>query len=97
MRLELTHQDGDPQLVWFPTGVSPHLKAYTANGYMGWAPAGAQKGDIVCIFLGGDVPFIIRPLSDGHYHLLGDCYIHGIMEGQAMEWSHVKTEIIRLR
>ena len=97
---------------------------------LGLAPAPTQAGDRVCILLGGDAPFILRPrqnqarttpnekakpkrqstpkttpqgitksrygpresalvakqaLEATEWTLIGDCYLHGYMHGEAME------------
>ena len=58
----------------------------TDQGYIGLGPDEIQKGDHVYILSGGDVPYILRPIS-GHiprtFELVGDCYLHGIMYGEA--------------
>lgn len=56
---------------------------FTRKGYMGLGPD-VQGGDIVCIFFGAEVPFVIRP-KDTYYELVGDAYVHGIMDGKVME------------
>jgi hypothetical protein len=56
----------------------------TLKGYMGLGPSPLQLGDIVCILFGGIVPFILRP-KNGYYQLVGDAYVHGIMEGEAIQ------------
>lgn len=54
-------------------------------------------GDEIWILFGGSVPFILRPYPDdsehhGCYALIGDCYVHGIMDGEAMEtWEDNDT------
>jgi hypothetical protein len=54
----------------------------TINGYIGLAPPEALVGDVVCIFLGARVPFILR--SRGEYFMLvGECYTQGVMLGEA--------------
>ena len=55
----------------------------TAAGYFGHAPCEAEENDLVALLLGADVPFLIRPRGDGYY-LVGECYVHGIMGGEAM-------------
>jgi hypothetical protein len=57
----------------------------TEGRYLGWLPRGAEKGDVVCILEGGEVPLVMRLANDGRYQVLGDCYIHGIMDGEAMK------------
>lgn len=55
----------------------------TEGRYLGWVPRGVEKGDVVCVLEGGEVPFVMRLAKDGRYEVLGDCYIHGIMDGEA--------------
>ncbi|XDG05597.1 hypothetical protein ABKA04_005212 [Annulohypoxylon sp. FPYF3050] len=54
----------------------------TRKGYLGLGPD-CHKGDLVCLMFGGEVPFVLRP-KDGYYQLVGDAYVHGIMDGEAM-------------
>lgn len=52
----------------------------TDNGFVGIGPDKIQKGDVVGILFGADVPFILQ--SDGVFHtLVGAAYVHGIMAG----------------
>lgn len=69
-----------------------HRFFVTKKGYIGIGPPNAQPGDQVWIFHGGNVPFITRKteennISDGHHNMLlvGDAYVHGIMDGEAMQ------------
>jgi len=55
-----------------------------SDGRMGLAPASAVKGDDVCVLLGGPVPFILRQKKD-HYKLVGESYVEGVMDGEALE------------
>lgn len=57
--------------------------ASTSHGRLANIPIGAQAGDIVCIILGGSVPYVLRPQKDGYYSLVGECYLHGLMHGEA--------------
>ena len=43
-----------------------------------------KEGDIVCVLYGGKMPFVLRPWG-GHFLLVGECYVHGLMKGEAME------------
>ncbi|KIW02607.1 uncharacterized protein PV09_06055 [Verruconis gallopava] len=56
----------------------------TTKGYMGLVPNATQVGDSVCIIFGCKVPYILRKIN-GHHFLVGDAYIHDVMDGQAME------------
>ena len=82
--------------------------AITTSGYLGLIPEAAKPGDHVVIMPGGRVPYIIRQLegayehraSDGvstfteRYEFIGDCYMHGIMFGEA--WDETKLRPIVL-
>ncbi len=48
---------------------------------MGLAPQPAEVGDEVWVLLGCDVPMILRK-CDGHYILVGECFVYGMMEGE---------------
>jgi hypothetical protein len=40
-------------------------------------------GDQVWVLENGRVPFVLRPVADGkNFELLGECYVHGVMDGQ---------------
>lgn len=59
---------------------------HTSGGYLGIGPAIAQHGDKVCILSGGATPFILRHMphakkSSRRFLLIGEAYVHGIMEG----------------
>jgi hypothetical protein len=55
----------------------------SASGYIGLVPDAAQEGDMMCIFMGGMTPFVIRPAGE-NYKLIGARYVHGIMHGEAV-------------
>ena len=69
----------------------------TEEGYLGNGPKGMQAGDEVWILNGGRIPMILR-LSKASkaiselkleaapfYTLVGDCYVDGIMDGEAAD------------
>jgi hypothetical protein len=58
---------------------------FTKNGLMGMGPA-TKPGDLVFVVAGAPVPLVVRPEGSKH-RLIGDCYVHGIMDGQVMRWS----------
>ena len=68
----------------------------TLGGYMGIGPPGMREGDLVCVFLGGKVPWVVR--QDGHaYTLVGECYVHGIMNGELMQTEHLPVQDIIIK
>ncbi|KAL3427255.1 Heterokaryon incompatibility protein 6, OR allele 6 [Phlyctema vagabunda] len=60
----------------------------TKNSYLGLAPALAQVGDRIALLKGLKTPAILRPRGGGTWEFVGDCYLHGIMNGEAFqeEW-----------
>jgi hypothetical protein len=65
----------------------------TRNGYFGLGPQVARYGDRVVVLLGVDVPLVLRRLDKTH-HVVGEAYVHGIMNGEAVEqWCLGMKEI----
>ena len=65
----------------------------TKGGYLGIAPSWAKEGDEVCVLAGGSVPLVLRQRAggaDAHHELVGECYVHGIMNGEAVEIAKSK-------
>lgn len=61
----------------------------TKRGFMGLAPWNAVVGDVVAVLHGGKTPFLLRPCSaPGTYSLVGECFVYGIMSGEALAWEH---------
>ena len=58
----------------------------TSQGYIGLAPAAIQIGDLVVVLLESTSPVLLRPVSqqDGCYSLIGSCYVHGLMDTEAL-------------
>jgi hypothetical protein len=78
----------------------------TLNGFIGLGPDTVQEGDIVTVLSGGDIPFLLRPITDPEllsetehassptrtqtssgqsYLLVGECYVEGVMCGEAVQ------------
>ena len=68
----------------------------TERGYLGLGRSSTQPGDVVCVLRGGNVPFILRKKGDGYYELVGEAYMHGIMDGSFVRKSQ-KEELKEFR
>ncbi|KAH8669611.1 hypothetical protein BGZ60DRAFT_564070 [Tricladium varicosporioides] len=60
----------------------------TKLGYVGIAPNLVKVGDVVTCFSGAGVPFVLRGCGRrgkdrDEWRLVGECYVHGIMRGEA--------------
>lgn len=55
----------------------------TDSGLKGMGPARINQGDMLCVINGVGIPFIVRHSSEHNgYILLGECYVHNIMQGE---------------
>ena len=57
----------------------------TQKGYVGLGHKGMRVGDLVCILQGGPMPFLLRRTEGEEYILVGDTYVHGVMDGEFMK------------
>jgi hypothetical protein len=83
----------------------------TKRGFVGFAPPGSRVGDVVCLFLGCQTPSIIRRYRKHSvagqgkrkprggaaklYQLVGECYLHGMMDGEMVQ-TDAEKEVFRL-
>lgn len=58
----------------------------TSTGFVGLAPHGTREGDVVFVVRGIDVPLVLRANGDddASYELIGEGYVQGVMEGEAL-------------
>lgn len=55
------------------------------TGSFDLAPADAEPEDALCIIWGCSVPVVLTPRPEGGYVLIGECYIHGLMDGELLD------------
>lgn len=67
--------------------------------FLGLAANEAKVGDIVCILLGCTVPVVLTKVETGRvsdlYQLVGEAYVHGIMDGEAVEDLDLVNSLLR--
>lgn len=69
----------------------------TEKGYIGLGLKEIAAGDVVTFFTGARVPFVLRSQSGiSEYLLVGDCYVHGVMNGEAFRRGSGGTKILTL-
>ncbi|KAK1752747.1 heterokaryon incompatibility protein-domain-containing protein [Echria macrotheca] len=56
----------------------------TKSGYIGLGPRSSQEGDRVFLIRGCRTPLMLRPCGQ-EWELLGDSYVHGIMQGESFD------------
>jgi hypothetical protein len=64
------------------------------SGKLALVPEGSQMSDAVAVFRGVPVPFVLRETDEGVYSIVGICYVHGLMEGQAMDGDTQLQDIV---
>ncbi|KAI9645303.1 hypothetical protein NHQ30_006038 [Ciborinia camelliae] len=61
------------------------------EGYVGLIPGHSRPGDTIIIILGAVQPFVVRRVGNDRWELIGEAYVHGIMDGEFMQ-SDFQTE-----
>ncbi|USW50912.1 Putative heterokaryon incompatibility [Septoria linicola] len=56
----------------------------TQQGYIGLGPVAMERSDRICVLLGAFTPLVIRAAGDSSYQLIGWCYVHGLMDSEAL-------------
>ncbi|EGU79929.1 hypothetical protein FOXB_09554 [Fusarium oxysporum f. sp. conglutinans Fo5176] len=65
---------------------------------LGLCPPDTKEGDFICILLGCSVPGVLRETPDKrHMILIGEAYVHGKMDGEAMEDTHRALETFSIK
>jgi hypothetical protein len=55
----------------------------TAEGLLGFGPQHVEVGDSIFVFLGGEVPHLLRKAENEiEYSFVGECYVQGLMKGE---------------
>ncbi|OCK95880.1 HET-domain-containing protein [Cenococcum geophilum 1.58] len=54
----------------------------TNMGYVGMGPTCMRPGDIIVVFMGARLPYVVRGRGDGSFQFIGECYCDGIMDGE---------------
>ncbi|KAL8923091.1 MAG: hypothetical protein Q9208_004775 [Pyrenodesmia sp. 3 TL-2023] len=88
---EWSHQDSTepPKLyqsyiIKINTTLSGRYLITTTDGRLGLAPQATEPGDKVCVILGCRSPLLLRPDGNDNYLVVGECYVDGIMTGEAI-------------
>ncbi|KAH6608146.1 hypothetical protein Trco_004459 [Trichoderma cornu-damae] len=84
--------------------------AVTSKGYFVLGPDALQEGDVVAVLRGGKTPFLLRRAPgkgpapgggdddpDACWLLVGECYVHGLMDGEGWDVEGVQEEVFSIR
>jgi Heterokaryon incompatibility protein (HET) len=61
-----------------------HIRTFarTEQGYLALVPPETMVGDTIAICQGGKMPLVLRGDGPEKVRIVGDCYVHGIMNGE---------------
>jgi hypothetical protein len=59
----------------------------TTQGYIGVVPPSAEVGDKIVVFARMQTPLVLRIDSNEQHRYIGDCYVHGIMNGEVLDMA----------
>jgi hypothetical protein len=68
----------------------------TESKALGLVPANTRDVDVIAIFLGCPLPFVLRKKGP-YFRLIGHAFLNGVMEGEALDDAGWKEEEIVLR
>jgi hypothetical protein len=73
----------------------------TEGGFMGLVAPNSDVGDAICLIWGMQTPYILRVAPDQDvnlaaplYQLIGECYVHGMMDGEMADADKGNTFIV---
>ncbi|KAJ4324792.1 hypothetical protein N0V94_001021 [Neodidymelliopsis sp. IMI 364377] len=69
----------------------------TRHGRLARVPNHATTHDLICILHGAEVPYVLRLQEDGTYVVIGECYVHGVMHGEALQSPTYESHMLRIR
>ena len=77
-------------------GINARKLAVTGSkGLMCLVPGNSQHGDFVGIFGRCPIPLVLRP-NKGNFQIVGVCYMHDMMDGQALKTEMWKVQEISI-
>lgn len=65
----------------------------TENSCLVMLPVGSAVGDEIVVLSGGRVPYAVRAEGDC-YKLVGACYVHGVMDGDAFSGEEFSPDAL---
>ena len=73
----------------------------TSNGYFGLGPSGLLENDEIHLIGGSKVPLVFRrkasqDVTNPIHSFIGECYVHGIMYGEALDLPQFSVDLITI-
>lgn len=77
----------------FATWATGRVFGVTKYHRIGMFPRTILPGDLVCAFVEGETPFVIRQHVSDIYRLVGECYVHQIMDGELAQMPDLEEKL----
>lgn len=66
------------------------------GGYLGLALQDVENGHVICVLNGSQYPVILRPLSGDLFEFVGNCFVLGLMKGEARAYLSTGRRIFHI-
>jgi hypothetical protein len=66
----------------------------TCGGFMGTGARSLRVGDKIWVLYRGGLPFVLRPLPNGHHSFVGESFVYGVMHGEALKMGLSREDIV---
>ncbi|KAE9363038.1 hypothetical protein N431DRAFT_357597, partial [Stipitochalara longipes BDJ] len=66
----------------------------TETGYLGLMPGDSKVDDEGWLLKGVKMPMMLCKIDGGTYELVGDCYLHGVMNGENFKEENCSEVLI---
>ncbi|KAK0620858.1 hypothetical protein B0T14DRAFT_522274 [Immersiella caudata] len=67
--------------------------AVSKTGHTMLVPNETMRDDVIVIFPGARVPYLLRPVGEFKFELIGEAYVHGVMQGECFKDSHLSSVV----
>jgi hypothetical protein len=70
----------------------------TEKGFLGIGPWTLQESDAIILVAGADIPYAFRQdKGTNRWRLIGEAYIHGLLNGEASQDESLKFEMLLVK
>ena len=87
----------DAKSLWYEVTRTCHRRTILAleEHSIALGPPNTEAGDVICILHGSKVPLVLRH-QDDKWRLIGQCYVDGVMFGEAVTWAEDEADSFEL-
>jgi hypothetical protein len=94
-KIDLLKSKVQPMMVMKEATTNRRLAHTSQHGFIGLVPRRAEIADVIYVVHGSQVPLLLRK-SGERYIFIGECYVHGIMDGECFDFCKDTVETLVL-